>query len=149
MTDFIIVEVNQTHTVLVSAPGPQGAPGDPTVLFGTVNAWSKQQYYPLAVLSINVDETIDWDWDTQPEASVTLPHGSNYTLNVPSHRQPGIKTLRVYQDSTGEAALAFDSDYLIDTSLNGITFDGNTFLDLYFKDDGNHIVVFGGEYAIA
>lgn len=146
MTDYIIIEVYETQTVLVTAPGPQGPPGDTSALLGMVNAWTRQQYYPLSVLSINIDKTIDWDWNTQPEAAVTLPSGDDYTLNMPANRQPGIKTLRVYQDATGGAALAFDPGYLIDVSLNSLTFIANSFVDLYFKDDDDFIVVFGGEY---
>jgi hypothetical protein len=168
MTDFIVILVNTTQTVVVAAPGPQG-PGVPlggtagqalvknsdtdfdTVWaapgFNTVNAWTKQQYYALSTLSINGDYTIDWNWNTQPEATVTLPNGHSYTLNLPSNRQPGIKTLRVYQDSTGGATLSFNSSYIIDVSLSNITFHAYNFVDFYFKDDGTYITVFAAEYA--
>jgi hypothetical protein len=172
MSDFIIIELTTTETVLVSTTGPQGAAGLGFPTGGTAgqalvknsatnfdtawgmpgldisSAWTKQQYYPLATLAINGDYTIDWNWNTQPEAKVTLINGHSYMLNLPSNRQPGIKTLRTYQDSTGGSALAFDPGYIIDTSLNGVGFGPNSFVDLYVKDDGTNIVVFGAEYGI-
>ncbi len=170
MSDFIIIELKTTETVLVSSTGPQGPAGLGFPTGGTtgqwliknsatnfdtvwgvpgldiVSAWSRQQYYALSTLAINGDYSIDWNWNTQPEATVTLINGHSYTLNMPSNRQPGIKTLRVYQDSTGGAVLGFNSTYIIDTSLNGMTFAADTFADLYFKDDGVNLIVFGTEY---
>lgn len=167
MSDSIIVIAKETETVLVSAPGPQGegvpAGGTTNQLlaknsntsFDTgwttyeddVHRWSKQQYYLLSTLTISGSNVISWDWNTQPEAKITLPHGATYTLNMPTNRQPGVRTLRAYQDSTGGAALIFNSSYVLDNSIAFLTFGANTFLDLYFKDDGTYISVFGAEYA--
>jgi hypothetical protein len=169
MSDTIIVIAKETETILVSASGPQGAsgPGVPaggtanqlllknsgtnydagwTTYEGNVHSWNKQQYYTLSTLSIGGGNTIAWDWNTQPEAKIILPHGVTYTLSMPSNRQPGVRTLRAYQDSTGGGILTVNSGYVIDTSIVSPTFVANSFIDLYFKDDGTNITVFGAEY---
>lgn len=171
MSDFnIVIQLETTSVVHVSPSiGPQGIPGPGVPTGGTtaqvllknsstdydaswsdiganVNAYSKQQYYTLSTLSINAGNTIDWNWNTQPEAKVSLSNGITYTLNMVSNRQPGVKCLRVYQNATGSGILQFNSGYILDTSINGFTFAGNTFADLYFRDDGTNIVVFGAEY---
>jgi hypothetical protein len=172
MNDTIIVVIKETETVIVCAPGPQGIPGPGIPMGGTTgqgliknsstnfdtgwgipglniaSEWTKQQHYPVSELSINGDNSIDWDWDTQPEAFVNLPNSDSYSLNLPSNRQPGVRTLRVYQDSTGAGILSFDRDYILDAALSSFSFGANTFADLYFKDDGNYVTVFGSEFTL-
>lgn len=146
MNNTIVIYLQVSKTVHVVAAGPQGIPGNNAIV-GTVNAWTRQQYYALSTLTINGDRSIDWNWNTQPEAKVTLGANLSYTLNMPTGRQPGVKTLRVYQGTIGGGVLSFNSGYIIDTSLSSLTFAANSFADLYFKDDGLYVVVFGAQYA--
>lgn len=169
MSDTIIVIAQETQTVIVSAPGPQGESGPGVPLGGTagqllhknsgthfdtvwtsyqdnVHGWSRQQYYSLSTLSIGAGNSIDWDWNLQPEAKVNLTNGVTYTLNMPTNRQPGVRTLRAYQNATGGGILTFNSSYLLDAGLSSLAFAASSFLDLYFKDDGTYITVFGAEY---
>ena len=146
MTDTIVVIQQVSQIVTVVTQGPQGLPGN-TAILGTVNEWTRQQYYALSTLAINGDNSIDWNWNTQPEAKVNLSNGVLYFLNMPTNRQPGVKTLRVYQNTIGGGVLIPNAGYIIDTSLLSVTFAANTFIDLYCKDDGTYIVLSGAQYS--
>lgn len=143
--NIIVIQQQVTQLVNIVAAGPQGIPGT-TEMLNTVNQWNKQQYHPLSTLTINGDNTIDWNWDTQPQAKLHLNGPAFYFLNIPTNRQPGVRTLRVYQNSIGFGIILPNPAFIIDLNLSAVTFAANSFLDLYFKDDGTYIVVSGSEY---
>lgn len=73
---------------------------------GTVQAWTRQQYFPEIALTDGT--TIDWDLDVEQTAKVTL--GGNRTLAAPTNMKAGgTYLLRIIQDGTGTRTLAYNS----------------------------------------
>jgi hypothetical protein len=83
-----------------------GTSGATVPLCNTVNAWSKQQYFPIATLTDAAN--IAWNLDTQQTAIVTL--GGSRTLANATNAKPGA----TYQLAViaGAHVLSFDTMYL-------------------------------------
>lgn len=111
-----------------------------TALRGTVNGWTKQQYFVQQTLSDAA--TITWDADTQQAATVTL--GGNRTLGAPSNLHAGSTyTLIVKQDATGTRTLAYNGVYKwVGGSAPTLSTAANSIDILTFLTDGTNM--FGG-----
>jgi hypothetical protein len=83
-----------------------GTSGDTVPLCNTVNAWSKQQYFPLATLT-EAEALAGWDLDTKQSAKLTMT--SSFTLAAALNAKPGA-TYQLGIDA-GAHVLGFDAAF--------------------------------------
>lgn len=102
--------VTATHLELNKLAGYTGAVPE----LGTVQGWTKQQYFGEATLTDAVN--IVWVLDDAQTAKVTLQ--GNRTLDNPTTMQAGgTYLLRIIQDATGGRTLAYGTAYKFPNGL--------------------------------
>ncbi len=138
MSTTVVVENEVTNIVTITTQGPQGIPGNPTLLMGQVNGYTKQQYFSQSTLTDGA--TISWNLDSAQTAKVTLNHStSTRQLNTPTNiKAGGNYVLAVYQDSTGGAAMTFGAAYKWPSGAAPVLSTNGNAVDLlaFYSPDG-------------